>query len=109
MQICFSVFLFLYVYGSKILQKSFIKVGVTPKVFNRMWRMHEKSLSVHRDYGNIEWFIYKVVSEYAKSILACMENTHKEYKHIWRIRQEYFAVYKEYANRHKSEAILGEF
>jgi hypothetical protein len=31
--------------------------------------------------------MYKVVSEYAKNILACMENTLKE---------EYFAVYGEY-------------
>jgi hypothetical protein len=41
--------------------------------------------------------MYEVVSEYAKSILACMENTLKEDKHIWRMRQEHFAVYGEYA------------
>ncbi len=54
--------------------------------------MHEKSLSVTEITAILEWFyIYKVVSGYAKSILACMENTLKEYKRIWRIRQEYFA------------------
>ncbi len=45
--------------------------------------------------------MFKVVSEYAKSILAGMESTLKEDKRIWRMRQEYFAVYGEYANRHK--------
>jgi hypothetical protein len=53
--------------------------------------------------------MYKVVSEYAKSILACRENTLKEDKSIWRIRQEYFAVYGEYANRHKIELISANF
>jgi hypothetical protein len=58
----------------------------------------------------LEWFyIQKVVSEYAKNILACMEITPKEYKRIWRIRQEYFAVYGEYANRHKREPISANF
>jgi hypothetical protein len=42
--------------------------------------------------------MYKVVSEYAKSFLAWMENTPKEDKRIWRMRQEYFAIYEEYAN-----------
>ncbi len=47
----------------------------------------------------LEWFyIHKVVYEYAKSFLACMENTLKEYKRIWRIRQEYFVIYGEYGN-----------
>ncbi len=41
--------------------------------------------------------MYKVVSEYAKSILSCMENTLKEDKRIWRMCQNYFAVYGEYA------------
>ncbi len=58
----------------------------------------------------LEWFyIYKVVSEYAKSILACMENTLKEYKRIWRTRQEYFAFFGEYADRHKIEPISANF
>ncbi len=57
------------------------------------------------------WFyIYKVVSEYTKSILACMENTLKEYKRIWRIRQEYFAVHIWTIRRlPKNWAYLGEF
>jgi hypothetical protein len=53
--------------------------------------------------------MYKLVSEYAKSIFACMENTLKENKHIWRMHQEYFAVYGEYANRHKIELISANF
>jgi hypothetical protein len=71
------------------------------------------TLSVHGDNGDfiiLEWlYIYKVVSEYAKSILACMENTLKEYKRIWKIRQEFFAVYEEYADRHKIEPISANF
>jgi hypothetical protein len=53
--------------------------------------------------------MYKVVSEYAKSILACVENTCKEDNRIWRMRQEYFAVYGEYANRHEIELISANF
>jgi hypothetical protein len=45
-----------------------------------------------------QFYMYEVVSEYAKSILACVENTLKEFKRIWRMRQEYFAVHGEYAN-----------
>jgi hypothetical protein len=45
--------------------------------------------------------MYEIVSEYANSILECMDNTHKEYKRNRRVRQEYFAVYGEYAYRHK--------
>jgi hypothetical protein len=69
------------------------------------------TLSVPGDKGDFRAviYIYKVVSEYAKSILACMENTLKEYKRIWRIRQEYFAVYGEYADRHKIEPIPANF
>jgi hypothetical protein len=41
----------------------------------------------------LEWFyLYKVVSEYVKSILACKENTLREYTRSRRIRQEYFTV-----------------
>ncbi len=53
--------------------------------------------------------MYKVVSDYAKSFLACMENTLKGNKRIWRMRQEYFAAYGEYANRHKTEIISANF
>jgi hypothetical protein len=53
--------------------------------------------------------MYKVVSEYAKSILVCMENTLKENKRIWRMRQEYFSAHGEYANRHKIEIISANF
>jgi hypothetical protein len=48
--------------------------------------------------------MYKVVSEYAESILARMQNTPKEDKD-----KEYFAVYGEYANRHKIEIISANF
>jgi hypothetical protein len=51
----------------------------------------------------LQWFyLNKVMSKYAKSILAYTENKLKEYKRIWRIRQEYFAVYREYADRPKT-------
>jgi hypothetical protein len=49
------------------------------------------------------FYLHKVVSEYAKSILACTENTPKAYKRNRRTRQEYF--YKEYANLHKFKPI----
>jgi hypothetical protein len=51
------------------------------------------------------FYLNKIISEYAKSILASMENMLKEYKRISRICQEYFAVYGEYANRQKIEPI----
>ncbi len=56
-------------------------------------------------------FIYEVVSEYAKRILACTENTLNEYtgKRSRRIRQEYFAVLGECADRHKIEPISTNF
>ncbi len=38
------------------------------------------------------FYLCKIVSQYAKSIFACMPNKLKEYKRIWRIRQEYFDV-----------------
>jgi hypothetical protein len=41
------------------------------------------------------FYLYKIVSEYTKSILACMENNLKEYKRIWRIRKGYFEVHVE--------------
>ncbi len=56
------------------------------------------------------WFyLYKVLSEYAKNILACTENTLKAFQRIRRIRQEYFAVYGKYADRHKTEPISANF
>jgi hypothetical protein len=49
--------------------KSFYRFGDTPKVFNHMWSMREKLLSVHRDYVDFRVaFMYTVVSEYAKRI-----------------------------------------
>jgi hypothetical protein len=54
----------------------------------------------------LQWFyLYQVFSEYAKSILACPENTLKAFKCIRKIRKEYFVVYREYADRHKTEPI----
>jgi hypothetical protein len=63
--------------------------------------MREKSLTVYRDYGNFRMgllYIYKFVSEYAKSFLACMENTLIEINVFGEVRQEYCAVYGEYAD-----------
>jgi hypothetical protein len=72
--------------------------------------MREKLLGVHGNMTIIEWLNeYKVVSEYAKSNLACLENTLNGYKRIWRIRQKYFAAYGEYANRHKIEPISANY
>ncbi len=56
------------------------------------------------DYGDFRVvfiYVYKIVSEYVKSILAGMENKLKEYKRIWRIRKGYLVVYGEYSNWHK--------
>jgi hypothetical protein len=65
--------------------------------------MHEKSLSVDRGYGDFIMVLYNQSRlEYAKSIIACTENTLKEYKRILRIRQDYIAVYGDYANLRKS-------
>jgi hypothetical protein len=56
----------------------------------------------------LEWFYtYKVVSEYAKSVLAYTESTLKAFKRLRRIRQDYFAVYGEYAD--KTEHISENF
>jgi hypothetical protein len=50
----------------------------------------------------LEWFsMYEVASEYAKSILACTENTLKEFKNLRIIRKEYFAVHGDHADRQK--------
>jgi hypothetical protein len=62
----------------------------TPKVFNhiRYWRI--MTLSVHGNNGDFRvFFLNKVVSEDAKSILACTENTLKAFQLLRRIRQEY--------------------
>jgi hypothetical protein len=49
--------------------------------------MHQKTSSIHRDFGDFRMvFLYKVISEYAKLILASMEIPQK---HIRRIRQEF--------------------
>ena len=71
--------------------------------------MRQKSLSVHgKAYTEItaiceRFYLYKVVSESAKSILACTENSSIGLKRIRIIRQEYFAVHGEYADRYKIE------
>jgi hypothetical protein len=49
----------------------------TPKVFNRMWRMFEKSLSEHGDYGSLRIVLY-------------IQNR-------LRIRQKYLSVHGEHA------------
>ncbi len=54
-------------------------------------------------------YLYKVVSEYTKSILSYTDNTLKAFKRMRRIRQDYFAVYGEYADRHKTEPISANF
>ncbi len=56
--------------------------------------MREKPLGVHGDYD--DYIVVKcvqVVSEFAKTNLACMENTIKQYKHVLRRSQENFAVH----------------
>ncbi len=74
----------------------------TPKEYyrNRRIRQNISSYSVialktfKRTRKNADFrvvLLYKVVSEYVKSILACTENMFKAYKRIRRIRQEYFA------------------
>ncbi len=101
MQICFSVFLILYAYFENTL-----------KELRRSQRVHrrQKTLSVHGDHGDFRVVLfYKVVSEYAKSILSCTEKTLKAFKRIRRIRQEYIAAYGEYADRHKTEPFSANF
>jgi hypothetical protein len=79
----------------------------------RSWRIRPKYLigfgnGAKRLKANTEitailelFYLYKVVSEYGKSILAYTENTLKAFKRIWRVRQDCFAIYGEYAERHK--------
>jgi hypothetical protein len=73
--------------------------------------MAPKTLSVHGDNGKfrVVSFIQSRLRKYAKSILACTENTLKAFKRLRRIPQEYFAVYGEYADRHKIEPISANF
>ncbi len=57
-----------------------------------------------------EWFyLYEVVSKYAKDILACTENTLKAYKRTRRKRQEHFIVNGEYADKHKTKLFSANF
>jgi hypothetical protein len=62
---------------------SFYAYENTLKVYYRSRRIRKKYFIV---FGRIDIG----VSEYAKSILACISNKLKEYKHIRRIRQEFF-------------------
>jgi hypothetical protein len=64
----------------------------------RISKIRQKSFIVVGQYA-------KIVSEYAKIILACTEYTLKACKRLRRIRQEYFDVYGEYADRHKTEPL----
>jgi hypothetical protein len=72
-------------------------------------RKYAKSiyLSVHGNFGDyrVVLFLYKVVSEYAKSILACMENSSKDLK---RIRRN-FVVHGEYDDRYKTKPNMANF
>jgi hypothetical protein len=68
--------------------------------------MVKKSLSVTEITAILEWFyIHNVVSEYAYSILACMENTLTEYNAFG----EYAKVYGKYTKRNKREPISANF
>ncbi len=53
--------------------------------------------------------MYEVISKYAKSILACTENTLIEYKSLRRIRQEYSIVHEEYEGGQQIEPITMNF
>jgi hypothetical protein len=48
-------------------------------------------------------YLFKVVAEYAESILTCTENSFKDFERIWRMCQEYFAKHGEYADKQKIE------
>ncbi len=65
--------------------------------FYRRGRIRQNYLIIFREYGKsfkyteitpiLQWFyLYEVVSEYAETILACLENKLEEYKRIMRIR-----------------------
>ncbi len=76
-QICFSVFLNFYAcfenmpkefYRSRRLRQKYLSYSlVALKAFQRTQR--------YRQYWS-GFYLYKVISEYATSILACTENTH---------------------------------
>jgi len=53
--------------------------------------------------------VYKILFEYAESILTYRENPQKVLKRIWRKRQKNLAVFSQYAKIHKNLAYLGEF
>ncbi len=55
----------------------------TPKLWNRFRNLHQHSLSAHGDYGMLGFFlstVYKLVSEYARSIQTYSENIWKVFK-----------------------------
>jgi len=55
----------------------------TPKLLNRVRNLHQNSLSAHGDYGKLGFFyLYKLVSEYARSIQTYSENIWKVFKRI---------------------------
>jgi hypothetical protein len=100
-----SAYSLLFIRILRIRQKCFTAVGeyaksiyssseIAPKVFKRTrWKR-----------AILEWFyLHKVISENAKRILPCTENTLKGCKRFRRIRQEYFA------DGHKSEPISTNF
>ncbi len=62
---------------------TYFAVQNTPK-YKIAFRECAKSLQVYKDNTAIlEWFLmYEVVFEYAKSSLACTENTLNEYKRL---------------------------
>jgi hypothetical protein len=69
--------------------------------------MRLKALSIHGDYGGFTLVLLiqsRLRTEYAKSILACTENSSKDFKRIRRIRQD--ALHREYADRYTVKLIL---
>ncbi len=96
-QICFSVILIIYAFSENTLRK-YYRCRDTPKVFNHIRRMRQKSLGVHSHYGD-----FRVILLLQNRFKICQKYfcVHREL--IRRIRQEYFAVHGENANRHKTE------
>jgi hypothetical protein len=57
-----------------------------PKEFNQNWRVRQNYFSAYGDRRNGQLFTFhEVVSEYAKSILAHLENMSKGKIPTWRI------------------------
>jgi hypothetical protein len=81
-RICVSVFTIFYAYSENMLKVFYRRRRIRPKVFNRIWRMQQKSLSVHRDFGDLRGVLFMR-------------------SHL-RIRQKHFCV-------HGDCAYLGEF